>query len=257
MPVTNIEIPSRSSQLHTQRTRRLIGVVFAIAFPSLITWLYFVAAGRYSSGAQQSTFLIVKVIQFAFPALWTYFALREQLRTARPTARGLLLGAVFSAVVVAAGMTLFKLALLGTPAFSTAADSIRQKLSTFGIDSAWKYAVLCLFYSLFHSLLEEYYWRWFVFRQLRELMSLWPAVVLSAVAFTLHHVIVLSVYFKSAPWLVALLSVGVAIGGAFWAWLYNRSGSIFDTWLSHLLIDAGIFFGVGYELLKHTFAVAS
>ena len=66
----------------------------------------------------------------------------------------------------------------------------------------------------------------------------------------------LSVFFGSAPWLVALLAGGVVIGGAFWAWLYNRSGSIIDPWLSHLLIDAGIFFGVGYELLEHTFAAA-
>lgn len=239
-----------------QRKLRWIGVAFAIALPSFITWIYFVAAGRFSPGAQQSVFLIVKVIQFAFPAAWTYFVLREVLRTSRPTVMGLFLGAAFSVVVVAAGMTLFNLALLGTPLFSAAAELIHKKVGSFGIDSAWKYAVLCVFYSIVHSLLEEYYWRWFVFRQLRQLMSLWPAIILSAVGFTLHHVVVLSVFFGTAPWLVVLLSGGVAIGGVFWAWLYNRSGSIFDPWLSHLLIDAGIFFGVGYELLEHTFAAA-
>jgi membrane protease YdiL (CAAX protease family) len=44
------------------------------------------------------------------------------------------------------------------------------------------------------------------------------------------------------------LSLGVAVGGAVWARLYDRSGSLLGPWLSHLLVDAAIFF-VGYELL--------
>src|SRR5262245_25680631 len=96
-----------SLSIDTQRKRRWIGVVFAILFPSLVTWLYFVGVQRFSPGAQQSVFLIVKVVQFAFPAGWTYFALRERLRTAQPTSSGLALGAAFSVVVVAAGMAVF------------------------------------------------------------------------------------------------------------------------------------------------------
>ena len=105
-----------------------------------------------------------------------------------------------------------------------------------------------MFYSLFHSLLEEYYWRWFVFRQLRRLVPLWPAIVVSALGFMGHHVIVLSEFFKEAPWLAWLFSSAVAVGGVFWAWLYERTGSLFGPWLSHLLIDAGIFW-VGYDLV--------
>jgi membrane protease YdiL (CAAX protease family) len=119
----------------------------------------------------------------------------------------------------------------------------------FGIDSLWKYAVLGVFYSLIHSLMEEYYWRWFVFRQLRELVPLWPAIAVSALAFMGHHVIVLGEFFKEAPWLAWLLSSSVAVGGGFWAWLYERTGSIYSTWLSHLLIDAGIFW-IGYDLVR-------
>jgi membrane protease YdiL (CAAX protease family) len=104
---------------------------------------------------------------------------------------------------------------------------------------------------VFHSLFEEYYWRWFVFRQLRRLAPLWPAVVISALGFMAHHVIVLHEILKSAPWLAWLLSLAVAAGGGFWAWLYERSGSIFGPWLSHLLIDAGIFW-IGYDLIRET-----
>lgn len=242
--------------INPRRSLRWSGLVFAIAFPTILTWAYFVFAGRYSSGTQQSVYLIAKIVQFSFPAVWTLFVLREPLRTARPTASGILLGIVFGISVVATGMAVFDFVLRDTAMFTEAAMLIRRKIEAFGINSAWNYAVLAGFYSLVHSLLEEYYWRWFVFRQLRQLLTEWPAIMLSAVAFTLHHIVVLSIFFNGAPWLIALLSAGVFVGGAFWAWLYERSHSIFDTWLSHLLIDAGIFF-IGYELVRHTFAAVS
>jgi membrane protease YdiL (CAAX protease family) len=220
-------------------------------FPALITWGYFVLAERFATGTQQTIYLVVKIIQFAFPAVWTYFALREPLRTSRPTASGVVMGTVFGAVVAGAGIVVFNAFLRGTPTFATAAELMQRKVAAFGIDSTAKYFVLASFYSLFHSLLEEYYWRWFVFQQLERLLPFSIAIVVSGIAFTLHHIVVLAVYFQGRPWLIALFASAIAIGGFFWAWLYHRSGSMFDTWLSHLLIDAGLFFGVGYQLLQH------
>jgi membrane protease YdiL (CAAX protease family) len=231
------------------RTLRWSGVVFALVFPAIITWAYFVFAGRYSTGAQQTTFLVVKTIQFAFPIVWVWCVLREPLRTGKASARGLLLGAAFSVVVVGAGWLLFDRVLRDATVFSGVAALIREKIGGFGIDSPWKYAVLAGFYSLFHSLLEEYYWRWFVFRELRQLAPLWPAIIISALAFMGHHVVVLGEFFKETPWLAWLFSSAVAVGGVFWAWLYERTGSLFGPWLSHLLIDAGIFW-VGYDLMR-------
>jgi uncharacterized protein len=49
-----------------------------------------------------------------------------------------------------------------------------------------------------------------------------------------------------SPW-TWLFSLSVAVGGAFWAWLYQRTGSLYGPWLSHLLVDAAIFL-VGYDL---------
>jgi len=144
---------------------------------------------------------------------------------------------------------LFDRVLRDAAAFSGAAALIHEKIGGFGIDSACKYAVLAGFYSLFHSLLEEYYWRWFVFRQLRRLVPLWPAVLISALGFMGHHVVVLGEFFRETPWLAWLFALAVAVGGVFWAWLYERTGSLFGPWLSHLLIDAGIFW-IGYDLVR-------
>jgi membrane protease YdiL (CAAX protease family) len=241
------------SMTRRRRGLRWVGVVFALVFPTIITWGYFVLAGRYSTAAQQATYLVVKTIQFTFPVIWVWAVLREPLRNGRATARGLVLGAAFGFVVAAASWFLFDRVLRDADAFQGAAALIQEKIGGFGIDSAWKYCILAGFYSLFHSLLEEYYWRWFVFRQLRQLIPLWPAIVASALGFMAHHVIVLSEFFKQAPWLACLFASAVALGGAFWAWLYERTGSLFGPWLSHLIIDAGIFW-VGFDLVRHSMA---
>lgn len=237
------------------RKLRTIGVAFAIVFPTLVTWAYFILSSRYSMGTQQSVYLIAKIIQFAFPAVWTWFALREPLRTDRPTIGGQLLGAAFGVAVNAAGLALFDFFLQDIAIFKSAGVMVNRKIAAFGINSVGKYFVLAGFYSVFHSLLEEYYWRWFVFRQLRQLMAKWPAIIGSGLAFTLHHIVVLSVFFRGVPCLIVALSAAVAMGGFFWAWLYQRSNSMFDTWPSHFLIDAGLFFGIGYQLVGHSLAV--
>ncbi len=47
------------------------------------------------------------------------------------------------------------------------------------------------------------------------------------------------------------LSLCIAVGGFFWAWLYEQTRSIWAAWLSHLLIDAGILV-IGYDLLRES-----
>jgi membrane protease YdiL (CAAX protease family) len=128
---------------------------------------------------------------------------------------------------------------------------IVDKVRGFGVGTFWSYAALAAFYSLFHSGLEEYYWRWFVFRQLRQRVSPMPAILISSLGFMAHHVIVLGFYFGWSNPLAYVLSLSVAVGGAFWAWLYERTNSLTGPWLSHMLVDAAIFV-VGYDIVRHT-----
>lgn len=232
----------------SERRLRWFGVAFAIGFPTLITWVYFVLADRLPTGVQQSIYVAVKAVQFGFPLAWAWLALREKLQYSHPSANSIVFGIVFSGMVVFAGWLLFHFALRDLPVFADATPRVHAKITEFGIDAVWKYVLLGVFYSLVHSLLEEYYWRCFVFRQLRLLVPMWPAALLSSLAFMGHHVVVLREFFADAAWLAWLLSAAVAVGGVFWCWLYERSSSIVSTWISHLLIDAGIFW-VGYELI--------
>ena len=96
--------------------------------------------------------------------------------------------------------------------------------------------------------LEEYYWRWFVFGHLRQFVSARTAVLVSSAAFTAHHAIVVGSEFRGAWGMTVFACAGVALGGAVWARLYERSGSLVGPWLSHALVDAALMM-VGYELL--------
>jgi membrane protease YdiL (CAAX protease family) len=233
----------------TNHALRWIGLAIALAIPTLFTWLYFVLADNLPGGAQRTIFLFVKIAQFAFPAIWVWAVLREKAWRNAISARGAGLGAGAGVCIVAVGLFLYVFILRGTPLFNEASGLILEKLIDFGINRPWKYAALAIFYSLFHSLFEEYYWRWFVFGQLRRFVNFWPAALVAAAFFAGHHIIVLAAYFGAASPLTWLFSTAVAVGGLFWSWLYERSHSLVGPWLSHLLIDAGIF-AVGYDIIR-------
>ena len=38
------------------------------------------------------------------------------------------------------------------------------------------------------------------------------------------------------------------LGGAVWAWIYHRSGSVWPCWLSHALVDVGVM-AVGFDMV--------
>jgi membrane protease YdiL (CAAX protease family) len=228
---------------------RWLGVLLGLTFPTFVTWAYFYRAAGAGEGTQQAVMAALKVAQFLLPAVWALVVLRERVEWQRLSTKGVAMGLAFGAAVVLAGWFVFQFVLADSPAFVAATDQIRAKVASFGIDSLAKYAALAAFYSLAHSLLEEYYWRWFVFGQLRRLTALWPAITISSLGFMAHHVLVLALYFGAWSPLTWLFSAAVAIGGAFWAWLYDRTGSLVGPWLSHAAIDAGIFF-IGYQLVR-------
>ena len=75
------------------------------------------------------------------------------------------------------------------------------------------------------------------------------AIVVSSLAFAAHHVVVLAVYFPDRFWTATLpFALAVAVGGAAWAWLYDRYQSLTGPWVAHLLTDAAIM-AVGFDLL--------
>ena len=110
------------------------------------------------------------------------------------------------------------------------------------------YTFLFFFYSIFHSGLEEYYWRWFAFGRLAKGRSWLRAALITNGCFMLHHIVLLGVYFGYGHFLTWFCSFGVAVGGFVWQSIYRRSDSVYGGWISHGLIDAGIF-ALGFYML--------
>jgi len=230
------------------RWRNSLAMVFALVFPTLLTVVYFILLAQSSAGSQQGAYAIGKTIQFAFPVIWVLFVERQRIQRQWPRGRDVLFGAALGLALLIAGLILYHFALKPAGVFDEAAIKVRQKVEAIGIRGFWPYVTLALFYCAVHSLLEEYYWRWFVFAQLRRLASLKMAILVSSLGFMAHHVCVLSVYFGWFTLWSLLLSAAVAVGGGIWAWLYNRTGSLYGVWASHALVDAVIFI-IGYDLI--------
>lgn len=227
-------------------------MLFATLFPTVAAWSYFLAltgsAGQVNVG-QQIAYTSSKIVQFLFPLVFVVVVEGRLPRPSRPRFDGLGLGLGFGILVVALMLGLYFGVLRGSSMLAQTPERVRAKLQEVNVATPARYVLLAAFVVAAHSLLEEYYWRWFVFGHLRGLMAWSFAVVVSSLAFMAHHVIVLYVYLPGKFWTAALpLSLAIAVGGAVWAWLYERSGSIYPSWLSHLLIDSGIFV-IGWDLL--------
>ena len=233
-----------------QASRRAdAAALWAVAlFPSLATWLYFVVLAQHPSAAVQAAYGAEKIVQFAFPLVWVVMVRRQKLRLARPQAAGMAEGLSMGLAVLAGMLLLYFLWLKPAGYLAAAVAPIAVKAKALGMGSPAQFILGGVLLSSVHALLEEYYWRWFLFGGLRRFMPVAAAVVLSSLAFTAHHVILLAIYFGGMSWATVLFSLCVAVGGAAWAWIYDRSGSLLGPWLSHLLIDAGIFV-VGYDLI--------
>jgi membrane protease YdiL (CAAX protease family) len=215
--------------------------------PTVLTALYFVAL---TGPAQQVVYAAGKVVQFTFPLLFLVLYLRAQPRWRWPRPGGLFLGVGFGLLVAGAMLGAYFGALRSSPLLAQTPGRIREKLAPFGLTAPGAYLACAAFYCVLHSLLEEYYWRWFVYGQLRTLLPPVAAVALASLAFTAHHVIVLWVYLPGKVVTGVLpASLAVALGGAVWCWVYERSGSLLGPWLSHLLVDAALF-AIGWDLLS-------
>ena len=217
-----------------------------MTFPTLAVWLYFGAL----VGAARLVYAACKVVQFALPAAWVLVAERPRARAAprsrppraRDLAAGLATGLLFAAVALAAARW-----LEGGAVLAEAPRLIREKLAALAIETTGGFVAVAVFYALVHSLLEEWYWRWFVYGRLRRWLPEGVAVALAAAAFASHHVVLLSFLLGGAGPAVWIFGLAVAVGGAAWSLLYRWSGALWGAWLSHALVDAALMW-VGYRL---------
>jgi len=182
-----------------------------------------------------------KIVVNAIPILWVFGVERQRFRFKPPTKRAIVHG-LCSGVSIGVGIVaLYFYCFAGRVDVS----GLRERVGAYGAEN--HFFLFAIFLCVFNSGLEEYYWRWFVFRGLRRSMNRPAAIVLSAAGFTLHHIVVLTACFPQTG-LVAVLCVGVFAGGCIWAMMYESLDDFFGPWISHLFVDAAIMV-VAYDIL--------
>ncbi len=222
-------------------------LVAAMTLPTLASLAYFVWLEGTSWVAP--AWLGAKMLQFAGPVAGLAVLLAAATGPARPgrsVALGLGTGMAGAAFTWFSYVALFR----GGKMAATAAEAITVKLADFHLDALWRYVLAALLISFLHSWLEEVYWRAFVYRWLHRLMHSEWSLVVAALGFAAHHVVVIAVYLGDASvFVLVLMSLPVALGGVLWCLLYRTTGNrLLAPWISHACMDLAIM-AVGYDLI--------
>jgi membrane protease YdiL (CAAX protease family) len=224
-------------------------LLFAMLFPTLATWSYFTALA--ATPWMMPAYAGSKLIQLALPIVWLWLVCRQPIRLRHFSARGLPLGLLSGLAIAAVILAVYYALPRGGELFVNLQRQVGEKIEQIGVVQPLHFLMMAAFIAVIHSLFEEYYWRWFVFGQLRRCLPVAWAAVISSAAFASHHVLVLEVYIQAEQkvFLLPLFAAGVAAGALLWAGIYHCTGSLGGAWLSHFIIDAALMW-IGFELWR-------
>lgn len=176
---------------------------------------------------------IAKIWLLLLPVVWLLLIDKEKLSWSPTSCKGIVAGLLWSIPV--------SIAILG--AYWIAKGSLldpeaKETINELGISSPATFLIFASAMSLGNSLMEEYVWRWFVFSKFKLLVGAWPAILLSSLFFTLHHVVIMWTF--GSMELIIIGSIGMCIGGIIWGWLYQKYNSIWPGWICHVAADTAI-----------------
>ena len=97
---------------------------------------------------------------------------------------------------------------------------------------------VALYISFFNSLLEEFFFRGFIFLSLLKTSGRYKAYIISAFAFAIYHVAIMVGWFNIALFLVALS--GLFIGALIFNYLNEKNNNIYNSWLVHMFANFAI-----------------
>jgi membrane protease YdiL (CAAX protease family) len=217
-------------------------IVPAMAVPLLGSLVYFVWFPEGVIG--QTAYTLTKIFTLTYPLLFLKRIGTKGLFPGKGTKKQAILWGIGSGLAVSA----LGAGLMLTPVGDMVRDSASAVTARAeGLGFIEHYLLFAVFISLLHSGLEEFYWRWFVYGQLRERVKPRWAHPLAAISFAAHHLVV-TLQFFPAP-LAVFLALCVAIGGLIWSWMYEKHGGLLGCWVSHLCVDV-LLMAVGYQLIQ-------
>jgi membrane protease YdiL (CAAX protease family) len=211
----------------------LFYVIPALLLPTLGSLIYF--SPIFSAEFSKAAYFISKLLLVLWPI---YFVLRSKnkIKLDWTNKTSIKLGTIFA---VLSGVLI--LAIL--PIAQNFQPSIQAVLEKFQLLNPLHLIIFGIIFSLFHSTVEEYYWRWYLLSELTVKFSPRTAILISSLAFTSHHLVALVA--SLGIFYGILISLPVLLAGFFWANLFWRTKSVTGNFISHLVCDLAII-AVGY-----------
>lgn len=100
------------------------------------------------------------------------------------------------------------------------------------------FILVALYISFMNSLLEEFFFRGYLFLGLLQRTGRIPAYSISAFLFAAYHVAIIGSWFSPLIFLLAM--AGLFIGGLIFNYLNERNGNIINSWVVHLMANLAI-----------------
>lgn len=210
------------------------GIVPAIFFQTIGAYFYFILF----SGTTFSSFVysLTKILIIAWPIFWFVFGFsHNNFLNSKKYFRSILYG-LFSGLSIS--LLIYLAYYFNQSFFLEYASEIKKKVIEFNLLNY--YFVFAVFLSLVHSLIEEYFWRWFIFGGLSLKIKSLKAAIIGSIGFGLHHLIILFQFF---PFHISFIfTLAVVFGGFIWCMLYYKTNTILGSWISHALVDGMIMY---------------
>ena len=97
---------------------------------------------------------------------------------------------------------------------------------------------VALYISFVNSLLEEFFFRGFIFTNFKTKFSRKYTYILSSLLFSLYHISIMNNWFN--VWLIMFALIGLFIGGLIFNYFNEKENNIYVSWLIHMFANFGI-----------------
>lgn len=171
----------------------------------------------------------------SFPWLWSKFVDRQppkfNLNCPQSLPAGIVLAIAMFVIIVGSYW------LIGKSLLNIA--DIRASVKQTGMNIPFMVYGFGTFQTLINSFIEEYAWRWFVYRKCGTLVKTDIAIYLSALFFTLHHIIIIVPHVDDML-IVTIGTLAVFIAGVIWAKMFRVYRSLLPIYISHAAADLAL-----------------
>lgn len=97
-----------------------------------------------------------------------------------------------------------------------------------------------LYIIILNSVLEEYFWRGFLFNKLKNLIKPWQAYLITSLAFSFHHVMFYYNWFNLGFFL--LVTFGLTAYALIVNYVFHKYSDLFSCWYVHIFADVAQIF---------------